>query len=143
MYKEYDVVKTVRTVHFATGTLKRGSKGTIVEIYKSKAGTGYHVEFADRHGKTRALLILNEGDISPIFISDSDNEAPKVIPFRRPAFATAAEFQNTPASGPYAARRVASKSASAKPAAKAVAKPKVAAKSEKKIVAKKSTRQSN
>ncbi len=136
MYKEYDVVKTAKTVHSATGTLRRGSKGTIVEIYKSKAETGYHVEFADRHGKTRALLILKESEITPISISEASSETPKVIPFRRPPVEPAIDIQRKPARGPYAARTAASKSA-AKPATRSAAKPKAKAKPAKKIAGKK------
>ncbi len=47
-FKKYDVVRTTETVAGEFGTLRKGRKGTIVEIYKSKTNTGYEVEFCSR-----------------------------------------------------------------------------------------------
>jgi len=66
MFKQFDVVKTIKPVAVpAAGTLKSGSKRTILEIYKSGGTTGYHIEFLDSRGKTKALVILTADQIEP------------------------------------------------------------------------------
>lgn len=60
----FDVVKTTRAITCDAGTLRKGSRGTIVEVYK-RAGlkTGYDIEFADSKGRTKAIVVLTETDI--------------------------------------------------------------------------------
>jgi hypothetical protein len=65
MFKQYDVVKTIGAVSIPEGTIRRGSKGTIVEIYKSGKQSGYHKEFLDSSGRTKALVVLTADQIKP------------------------------------------------------------------------------
>ena len=52
------LLEDVRTTHFESGVslyLRRGDTGTIVMLYD---GDAYEVEFADRSGRTYAMLPL-------------------------------------------------------------------------------------
>lgn len=64
MLKMFDVVKTTRAITCDAGTLRKGSRGTIVEVYK-RAGlkTGYDIEFTDSQGRTKAIVVLTDADI--------------------------------------------------------------------------------
>jgi hypothetical protein len=74
MFHEYDVVKTTRPLSpsdshvwpIDTSTsLPAGAEGTIVMIFTNDAPNyAYAVEFADKDGRTLALLILQEDDIT-------------------------------------------------------------------------------
>lgn len=63
MLKQYDVVITKRVIAGEWGTLRAGSKGTIIEVYKSAKKTGYEVEFVTPTGRTKALVTLSAEDI--------------------------------------------------------------------------------
>jgi hypothetical protein len=68
MFKQYDVIQTSKTISGEFGTLKRGSKGTIVEIYKAGGKTGYDVEFFTSEGRTKALVVLTAEKIEQLKI---------------------------------------------------------------------------
>ena len=62
MFKEIEVVELAHDIK--GHNLKKGERGTIVEIYKD--GEAYEVEFIAPDGKTSILLTLIPDDIRPI-----------------------------------------------------------------------------
>lgn len=65
MFKQYDVVMTNRSLTGEWGTLRSGSKGTIVEVYRTGQKVGYDVEFVTASGRTKAIVVLSAKDILP------------------------------------------------------------------------------
>lgn len=61
MFEELEVVELTRNIK--KGSLEKGERGTIVEIYKD--GEAYEIEFVTPDGKTKALLTLMPEDIQP------------------------------------------------------------------------------
>jgi len=68
MYKQYDVIKTVKpitqvcSIEGAEVSVPIDSIGTIVEILSNTHSTAYLVEFMDDNGYTTALVDLILGD---------------------------------------------------------------------------------
>ena len=79
MYNQYDIIKTTKSVVAADCTLKRGSIGTIVEIYKTGGKIGYDTEFVDNSGQTIALVVLTESQLELITPKASTEKPPQIL----------------------------------------------------------------
>jgi len=63
MFKQYQVVQTTVPINVPEGVkLPTGSRGTIVDIYDNPR-RGYHTEFVNSDGSTRALVVLTTEQI--------------------------------------------------------------------------------
>jgi hypothetical protein len=83
MYNLFDVVKTKKALSDAdSGSLERGSTGTILEVYKRGTEIGYNVEFMDSSGNTTAVLIVDDADLEPLEVTPGDKVA-NVVAFAR------------------------------------------------------------
>lgn len=66
VFKELEIVELSHDI--PKHNLKKGEKGTIVEIYKN--GEAYEVEFANKEGKTIALLTLMSDSVRRVRKND-------------------------------------------------------------------------
>ncbi len=73
-FKKYDIIKTTEAVSGNFGVLRKGRKGTIVEIYKNKDSLGYEVEFTSP-SKEPTLVTLTAKQITLPTAGSSGNIA--------------------------------------------------------------------
>jgi|GEM_PF-3223554 len=130
MFKQYDIVKITKPQTGEWGTLRTGSKGTIVEVYKAGAKVGYDVEFVTSTGRTKAIVILGAKDIEPV--KPVLKKVPTVTDFRKRQALPAARAKGTKlpvkakASKPAARAKVAMQTTRGKASALTTAKRKAA-----------------
>ncbi|HIA52991.1 MAG TPA: DUF4926 domain-containing protein [Candidatus Melainabacteria bacterium] len=69
MFKQYDIVRITKPQTGEWGTLRTGTKGTIIEVYKVGPKVGYDVEFVTSTGRTKAIVTLGAKDIEPATVT--------------------------------------------------------------------------
>ena len=66
IFKELEVIELTHDI--LKHNLKKGARGTVVEIYKN--GEAYEIEFVNAEGKTVALLTLDSSEFRNIKKND-------------------------------------------------------------------------